>query len=76
MTADVNPLLPAGYDIVWSMVMVALLALAVLALVSIGRAREVTGWRTLAWIVVVLALPLVGPVLWFLLGRTSRATTT
>lgn len=75
MTAAENPLLPAGYDIIWSSVMVAAIAVLVLALVSIGRAKDVTGWRALGWIVVVLCLPVAGAVLWFLVGRTPRVTT-
>lgn len=37
MLDEVNPLLPTSYDVLWSMVAVAVFTLVVIALVSIGR---------------------------------------
>lgn len=66
-----NPLIPSGYDVLWSLVALAVLSFALAAVVSIARTRDVTGFRALLWIVAVLALPVVGGILWFAVGRQS-----
>lgn len=47
----------------------ALVVLFVAAIVSILRSDGLSGCQKLGWTVVVLFLQLVGPVLWFTLGR-------
>jgi hypothetical protein len=55
---DQNPLIPAGYDIVWSAIAVVLLALMILALVSLARsAKRLSGVQGLLWTLVVIAVP-------------------
>lgn len=72
MTQIVNPLLPAGYDIVWSVVMVAIVVLMVVALVSLMRlAKSITPGVGLVWALVVLLLPVVGPLAWLGIGRRT-----
>ncbi|MEU2203468.1 PLDc N-terminal domain-containing protein [Microbacterium oleivorans] len=66
----VNPLLPSVYDVVWSLVAVIVVALAVVALVSLARAgRGFTSVQALAWVLVVLFVPVLGPVAWLAVGR-------
>ena len=75
-TTDVtNPLLPAGYDIMWSLVLAVALALTVTALWQVLRSRELTGTQAVVWALVILALPVLGPVAWWILrpGRDARA---
>lgn len=72
MTQIVNPLLPAGYDFVWSVVMVAIVVLMVVALVSLMRlAKSITPGVGLVWALVVLLLPVVGPLAWLGIGRRT-----
>lgn len=74
--AAVNPLLPSWYDMVWSGIALAALAVSIIALVSIVRAKDVTGLRALLWIVVVLALPVIGAARWFAIGRADAVANT
>jgi hypothetical protein len=56
----------------WSIMalpLVAGLVLFVMALVSIARNRTYSSGGTVVWAIIVLALPVLGPVLWFLMGR-------
>ena len=70
-----NPLLPASYDIIWSIVVVAVLALMLTALWQILRAKSLTGVDAIVWVLVVLAMPVLGAILWFAFGRAKHATT-
>lgn len=67
-----NPLIPAGYDVLWTVVVVAFAVVVILALVSIGRAASrMSPLVTLGWALVVIFLPLVGPLAWFAAGRRA-----
>lgn len=67
-----NPLIPAGYDIVWSIVAIAVVALMITALVSLARsARRLTAVQALAWVLIVLLVPLLGAVAWLWIGRRA-----
>ena len=68
----VNPLLPAGYDIVWSVVALVAAVLAIVALVSLMRsARRLTATQALVWVLVVLLVPVAGPLAWLAVGRRA-----
>jgi len=41
------------------------------ALISIARNRTYTSARTVVWALIVLAVPVLGPVLWFAIGRRA-----
>jgi hypothetical protein len=70
--ASANPLIPAGYDIVWSVVVVALFALVVTALISLARnARSLTTAQALVWTLLVLFVPLFGALAWLFAGRPA-----
>lgn len=49
----------------------AVLALAVLAAISVLRSSDVDGGSRLGWILAVVALPVLGPLAWFVVGRRS-----
>jgi len=71
----VNPLVPTALDGAAMSVRIFGLLLALVALASLIRAASPTGWHLLAWALVVLFVPLVGPVSWFairLRGRRQR----
>lgn len=65
-----HPLLPATYDIVWSGVVLLLIALLVWTLVSIARSGMDTPAK-FAWVIIVFLLPLIGPICW-LVARTKK----
>lgn len=68
----VNPLFPAGYDVVWSVVAVVIIGLAIVAIVSLSRvARRLTAVQALIWVLVVLFVPVLGPVAWLAVGRRA-----
>ena len=71
----VNPLIPAPFDIAWSIVALVLLAFMVSAIVSIVRASAaLTGIHVIVWVAVVIAAPVIGATVWFVAGhpRTHR----
>ncbi|WP_404312325.1 PLDc N-terminal domain-containing protein [Agrococcus terreus] len=74
MPLTVNPLLPAHYDLMWAVGMVAVVVLGVSAFISISRrARQTPLPVSLAWIAGVLLIPVLGPLAWFLIGRRRAA---
>ena len=71
----VSPLVPTALDGAAMSVCIFGLLLALAALASLIRAASPKGWHLLAWALVVLFVPFVGPVSWFavrLLGRRQR----
>lgn len=70
-----NPLMPAGYDIVFGAVAVLVIAFTVVAFISYLRA-PVTGLKALLWALVILFVPVLGPLGWFAYrpDRTTVAT--
>lgn len=55
-----SPLVPAAYDIAWTIVVTVGVVLLVMALVRWFRSTE-SGFRSLLHILVILFVPLVGP---------------
>ena len=68
-----HPLLPAAYDVIWSGVVVLLVVLLIWAMVSIARSRLDPRVR-LVWAIIVLLLPVVGPICW-LIARPQKSDT-
>lgn len=73
MADSINPLLPSGYDVVWSAVAVAALTALVVALFSIGRDASLSPGQRLVWVLIALFVPIIGPAAWFL-ARPRTAT--
>lgn len=72
MIDQMNPLIPALYDIVWSGFAVVGLVLAVTAFVSISRAaKRLSVTQALIWVPLVIFLPIIGSVMWLAIGRRS-----
>jgi len=73
---SLNPLLPSGFDIGWSIVGIvvaaAYVAFILAALWSIFSSRRLTGAGRLLWVLVVVAFPLLGSLAWFVWGRDAR----
>ncbi len=75
MSAEHNPLIPAGYDIAWSVVTVVVIGLAIAALVVLARsAKRLTTPQALGWTLVILFVPVVGSLAWLTIGRRSLST--
>lgn len=70
-----DPLLPAGYDVVWTLVLVGLAALTVAALWQALRSKAHTGTQQLLWALVIVVAPVLGSLAWFVLGRPRRSAT-
>lgn len=72
-----NPLLPAAFDVTWSALVLVLvpLVLFVIAAVSVMRSPRYTGGGKALWVLVLWALPVLGPIGWFVVGRTARVRT-
>ena len=72
MGDSINPLLPAGYDIAWAAIVMLLVALVVVALVSIAQtAKRLTSTQALVWTLLAMFVPVVGPIAWLSIGRRS-----
>lgn len=73
MSSAGNPLIPAGYDIAWSVVAIMVLALTILAITSLARsAKHLTAIAGLMWTLLVLFVPVLGPVAWLSIGRRTK----
>lgn len=73
-TESVNPLIPTGWEVMVIIAGAIVAALFVGALISIARDRNQTPAGKLLWLLIVLALPVLGPIVWFLIGRTTSPT--
>jgi len=68
-----NPLIPAGYDILWSAIAVVLFAVVVAAFVSVVRHQAgLTGIQVAIWMLLIVAVPVLGAVVWFVAGHPDR----
>ena len=69
MTA--NPLLPTAYDIIWSVSVLVAVAMLAWTLVSIARS-SMDSPAKLAWVLIVLLLPIIGPICWLVARPQKR----
>ena len=70
--ADV--ILPASYDLIWSVTAAAGLALLIWALIRWARTQFTSGTVALLWLALILMLPVLGPAA-FLLSSPGRPRT-
>ncbi|WP_051298268.1 PLD nuclease N-terminal domain-containing protein [Arthrobacter castelli] len=66
-----NPVVPMWFEVAALLPVIVHLVLFVLALISIGRSRRHTSTAKGVWVLVSILIPLLGPVLWFLIGRNA-----
>ncbi|MGJ3190752.1 PLDc N-terminal domain-containing protein [Paenarthrobacter sp. FR1] len=69
-----NPIIPTTVETTVLLAGLVLIALLVTALVSILRSRRLTPGGTVLWILIVFAFPALGPLLWFIAGRSASDT--
>jgi hypothetical protein len=57
----------------WHLIILSIVFLIpfALAAVSIARSRTASGSEKAVWVLVILLFPLLGPILWFAIGRRS-----
>jgi len=69
-----NPLIPTGFDVAASLIAVVVIAATIAAVVSIARVgRRLSAATALVWVLIVLLLPALGPVAWFVAGKPAKA---
>ncbi len=72
MGEPVNPLIPVGYDIAWTVVTVLMIALLLVAFISLVRfAPRLKATSALIWSLLIICVPIVGPIAWLAVGRRS-----
>ncbi|MGQ1798018.1 PLD nuclease N-terminal domain-containing protein [Kocuria oceani] len=64
-----NPILPTHWELTALLLGGALIALVVVAVVSLSRDRHYTAVQRLLWLLVIMAAPVLGPLLWLAVGR-------
>ncbi|MCF2589013.1 PLD nuclease N-terminal domain-containing protein [Brevibacterium sp. BDJS002] len=67
-----TPLLPAWYDFAWTAVLLVVIGLAIWSLVSLAQSK-VDAPTKLAWAVFIIALPILGSLVWLDYRRRSLA---
>ncbi len=74
-TEGANPVIP----IQWEFIVLGIGALALIlfigALIDIARSHHLTGVAQAVWVLVVLAFPMIGSLVWFLIGRKGNTFT-
>lgn len=65
-----NPVFPPEYDFVWQLLMTLVVVLALAALVDLVRSEEKRMLRGMGWAAIIIGLPIIGPTVWFMYGRT------
>ncbi|MDK1359102.1 PLDc N-terminal domain-containing protein [Arthrobacter sp. zg-Y1219] len=70
-----NPVVPTQWEFTVLGIGVLALLLFVMALIGIARSHHLTGLAQAVWVLVVLAFPVIGPFLWFLIGRRAKTPT-
>ncbi len=74
-TQGSNPLIPNHWEFTVLGIGLLVLLLFAAVLVDIARARHLSGLAKAVWVLIALAFPLLGPVLWFLIGRRNSTGT-
>ena len=66
-----NPVIPASWLALQSVVALACIALLIRAWISIFRTKGQPPRTLLVWAVIAFVLPFIGPLLWFIGGRKA-----
>jgi hypothetical protein len=56
------------------LVVISLIVLFIAAAVSIASSRTASGTEKAIWVLVALVFPVLGPILWFAIGRNASKT--
>lgn len=69
MATGTNPIIPPHWELTVLLLGGALIAVVVVAVISLSRDRHYTPAQRLLWLLVILAAPVFGPLLWLAVGR-------
>ena len=72
---DTNPVIPFGANlalVIW-LVLVATLTIAALVHAAL-RAKQMTPLLTVVWVAIIVVVPVIGPIAWFVIGRKSSSS--
>lgn len=64
-----NPILPTHWEFTALLAGGVLIALVAVAVVSLSQDRHYTAVQRLLWLLVIMAAPVLGPLLWLAVGR-------
>lgn len=64
-----TPLIPTTWEVLALLVGAAVIVLFVVAVLSLSKDEHYTATQRLLWLLVLLAAPVLGPILWWTLGR-------
>ena len=62
-----NPVWPSAYDGVWNALIGVVSVFMFAALFDVMR--RATPLRSVEWVVLIMLVPIVGPIIWFMYGR-------
>ena len=78
MDAGANPTIPSGWEIYVTALGFLFVALIIVSVISLAWTKNLTAATKLLWLLVILALPLLGPLGWLVclyrLRRTGSGT--
>lgn len=66
-----DPLIPAAYSILWWVIPILQLGLLVAALVTIVKTPFLSRGERVAWSIVSIVIPVLGPLAWLVSGLTD-----
>ena len=69
-----NPIVPTQWEFTVLGIGLLALLLFVAAAIGIARSHHLTGTAQALWVLVVLAFPVIGSLLWFLMGRRANTS--
>lgn len=68
-----NPIIPMWFEVAVMLPLILHFLLLVAALISVGRNRRHTSTAKGVWVLIIIAVPVLGPILWFLIGRNATS---
>lgn len=68
-----NPLAPSAADAMGSVIAVLVVVLAIVAIVSLSRCRGLSPRQALLWALLIVLVPVLGPLAWLVAGRRASA---
>lgn len=73
-TEATNPLIPHTWEWLAMVPLALVIALPIAAVISLAWDRHYTTTQRLLWLILIVIAPFIGPLLWFILGRTHMLT--
>ncbi|WP_025156332.1 PLDc N-terminal domain-containing protein [Leifsonia aquatica] len=70
---SIEPQIPVAFDVVGILLGVLIAGLTIASIVAIARARWATPAQCAMWVVIAIAVPIIGAVAWFVTAHTQIA---